>query len=279
MLPATCCRSTAPVRRCSPLPRQWCSRSDVGGLVLSAPIRSIRSTKARRCWPAPSPHYLPCLEDNGFNPDFDAVPAKHSGSAAQILFLCSPGNPTGALTYRWRQLKKLIALADELRLRDRRRRVLQRTVFRRRESATRPAQRLRRAGPPATSSAAWCSIACPSAPTCRACAPASSPAMPRFSKPSCSIAPITAAPCRYRPSWPASPPGRTRPTCAPIATSTAPSTTRCWRSWQPVLDVQRPDGSFYLWARTPARRHGVHPRAVRPASMSPWCRAPTCHAK
>ena len=57
------------------------------------------------------PHYLPCLEDNGFNPDFDAVPAD-IWQRCQILFLCSPGNPTGALV-PMEQLKKLIALADE----------------------------------------------------------------------------------------------------------------------------------------------------------------------
>lgn len=57
------------------------------------------------------PHYLPCLEDNDFNPDFDAVPAD-IWQRCQILFLCSPGNPTGALV-PMEQLKKLIALADE----------------------------------------------------------------------------------------------------------------------------------------------------------------------
>ncbi|MBB1519993.1 succinyldiaminopimelate transaminase [Aquipseudomonas guryensis] len=58
-----------------------------------------------------TPHYLPCLEANGFNPDFDAVPAD-VWQRCQILFLCSPGNPTGALV-PLEQLKKLIALADE----------------------------------------------------------------------------------------------------------------------------------------------------------------------
>lgn len=57
------------------------------------------------------PHYLPCLEAHGFNPDFDAVPAE-IWKRCQILFLCSPGNPTGALI-PVETLKKLIALADE----------------------------------------------------------------------------------------------------------------------------------------------------------------------
>ncbi|WP_287028967.1 succinyldiaminopimelate transaminase [Pseudomonas sp. UBA6310] len=58
-----------------------------------------------------TPHYLPCLAENGFNPDFDAVPAE-VWQRTQILFLCSPGNPTGALV-PVETLKKLIALADE----------------------------------------------------------------------------------------------------------------------------------------------------------------------
>jgi N-succinyldiaminopimelate aminotransferase len=57
------------------------------------------------------PHYLPCLDSNGFNPDFDAVPVQ-TWQRCQILFLCSPGNPTGALV-PMDTLKKLIALADE----------------------------------------------------------------------------------------------------------------------------------------------------------------------
>ena len=57
------------------------------------------------------PHYLPCLEAHGFNPDFDAV-SDEVWQRCQILFLCSPGNPTGALI-PLDTLKKLIALADK----------------------------------------------------------------------------------------------------------------------------------------------------------------------
>ncbi|PAV49065.1 succinyldiaminopimelate transaminase [Pseudomonas sp. HAR-UPW-AIA-41] len=57
-----------------------------------------------------TPHYLPCLAEDGFNPDYDAVP-EEIWQRTQILFLCSPGNPTGALT-PLDTLKKLIALAD-----------------------------------------------------------------------------------------------------------------------------------------------------------------------
>lgn len=58
-----------------------------------------------------TPHYLPCLEEHGFNPDFDAV-SDDVWQRCQILFLCSPGNPTGALI-PLETLKKLIALADK----------------------------------------------------------------------------------------------------------------------------------------------------------------------
>lgn len=57
------------------------------------------------------PHYLACLEEHGFNPDFDAV-SDEVWQRCQILFLCSPGNPTGALI-PLPTLKKLIALADK----------------------------------------------------------------------------------------------------------------------------------------------------------------------
>ncbi|WP_339486114.1 succinyldiaminopimelate transaminase [Pseudomonas sp. EL_65y_Pfl2_R95] len=56
------------------------------------------------------PHYLPCLEAHGFNPDFAAV-SDDVWQRCQILFLCSPGNPTGALI-PLDTLKKLIELAD-----------------------------------------------------------------------------------------------------------------------------------------------------------------------
>lgn len=56
------------------------------------------------------PHYLPCDESNGFIPDFDRVPAQ-VWDDCQILFLCSPGNPSGAVIPR-ETLTKVIALAD-----------------------------------------------------------------------------------------------------------------------------------------------------------------------
>ncbi len=57
------------------------------------------------------PYFLNCTEANGFLPDYDQVPDE-IWERCQLLFLCSPGNPTGAVT-PLAQLKKLIALADK----------------------------------------------------------------------------------------------------------------------------------------------------------------------
>ncbi len=57
------------------------------------------------------PCFLPCRADNGFIPDYDAVPAA-LWEHCQLLYLCTPGNPSGAVC-DLETLKKLIALADK----------------------------------------------------------------------------------------------------------------------------------------------------------------------
>jgi len=57
------------------------------------------------------PHFLNCIAAKQFQPDFDAVPAA-VWQRCQLLYLCSPGNPTGAVADA-ATLKKLIALADQ----------------------------------------------------------------------------------------------------------------------------------------------------------------------
>ncbi|WP_101756606.1 succinyldiaminopimelate transaminase [Oceanicoccus sp. KOV_DT_Chl] len=57
------------------------------------------------------PHFLPCLETNNFIPDFDKV-SDETWQRCQLLFLCSPGNPTGAVIDS-QALQKLIGLADK----------------------------------------------------------------------------------------------------------------------------------------------------------------------
>ncbi len=57
-----------------------------------------------------TPHYLACDGSNGFVPDFGAVP-EAVWKDCQILFLCSPGNPSGAVITR-EALTRVIDLAD-----------------------------------------------------------------------------------------------------------------------------------------------------------------------
>lgn len=57
------------------------------------------------------PYFLNCTPENNFIPDFAAVPAD-IWKRCQLLFICSPGNPTGAVMST-AQLKELIALADK----------------------------------------------------------------------------------------------------------------------------------------------------------------------
>ena len=85
-------------------------KRNVDGLVVSPnPFYQIYEGAAFLA--GAQPHYLPCLEEHGFNPDFGAV-SDDIWQRCQILFLCSPGNPTGALI-PLPTLKKLIALADK----------------------------------------------------------------------------------------------------------------------------------------------------------------------
>ena len=57
------------------------------------------------------PYFLNCTADNQFAPDFAAVPAE-IWRDCQLLYICSPGNPTGRVLDR-DTLRSLIALADE----------------------------------------------------------------------------------------------------------------------------------------------------------------------
>lgn len=57
------------------------------------------------------PYYLNCLEENQFIPDFDAVDEK-IWQRCQMIFLCSPGNTSGAVISS-DKLAKLIELSDQ----------------------------------------------------------------------------------------------------------------------------------------------------------------------
>lgn len=56
------------------------------------------------------PVYLPCTEHSGLQPDFAAVP-ESVWQRCQLLYICSPGNPTGAVM-SIEQMSTLIELAD-----------------------------------------------------------------------------------------------------------------------------------------------------------------------
>lgn len=58
-----------------------------------------------------APHYLNCTAENGFLPDFDRVRVE-TWQRCQLLYLCSPGNPAGAIMPE-DLYAKLFALADE----------------------------------------------------------------------------------------------------------------------------------------------------------------------
>ncbi len=57
------------------------------------------------------PVYLACTQETGFIPDFDAVPAE-TWRDCQLIYLCSPGNPTGAVINR-EEITKLLNLAEK----------------------------------------------------------------------------------------------------------------------------------------------------------------------
>ncbi|MDL0430280.1 succinyldiaminopimelate transaminase [Marinobacter sp. TBZ242] len=57
-----------------------------------------------------TPHYLACDAGNNFIPDFDQVPDS-VWRDCQVLFLCSPGNPSGSVIPR-ETLTRVIELAD-----------------------------------------------------------------------------------------------------------------------------------------------------------------------
>lgn len=57
------------------------------------------------------PYFLPCTTDNNFIPDFSSVPDA-VWQRCQLLFICSPGNPTGSVM-SMEQLQQLIRLAEQ----------------------------------------------------------------------------------------------------------------------------------------------------------------------
>jgi N-succinyldiaminopimelate aminotransferase len=85
-------------------------RRDSEGLVVSPnPFYQIYEGAAFLA--GVNPHYLACDQSNGFIPDFDQVPDR-VWQQCQVLFICTPGNPTGAVMPE-STLHRLIELADQ----------------------------------------------------------------------------------------------------------------------------------------------------------------------
>ena len=57
------------------------------------------------------PVYLPCTAETNFVPDFAAV-SSETWDDCQLIYLCSPGNPTGAVIQE-KQIKQLLDLAEK----------------------------------------------------------------------------------------------------------------------------------------------------------------------
>ncbi len=90
-------------------PQCWIDRRQRPVVVMPNPFYQIYAGAA---WMAGAePVYLDCDEGNGFLPDMAAVPAS-VWQRCQLLYLCNPGNPTGAIMDENR-LQQCIALADE----------------------------------------------------------------------------------------------------------------------------------------------------------------------
>ena len=57
------------------------------------------------------PHFFSCVPENHYKPNFDTVP-EHVWQDCELLFICTPGNPTGAV-FSIKELQNLIYLADK----------------------------------------------------------------------------------------------------------------------------------------------------------------------
>jgi N-succinyldiaminopimelate aminotransferase len=83
-------------------------RHDPGRVLMPNPFYQIY--EGATLLAGAEPTYLACTADNGFKPDLDAVPTAVLDEC-QVLFLCTPGNPTGAV-FSVTELQHLIELAD-----------------------------------------------------------------------------------------------------------------------------------------------------------------------
>ncbi|MCU4495232.1 succinyldiaminopimelate transaminase [Acinetobacter ursingii] len=85
------------------------NREDAPYVVMPNPFYQIYEGAALLA--GAKPYFINCTPENDYLGDFDAVPAKVWEKTA-LLFVCTPGNPTGAVLSK-EQFKKLIQLSDQ----------------------------------------------------------------------------------------------------------------------------------------------------------------------
>ena len=82
---------------------------DIPIIVLPNPFYQIYEGAALLA--GAEPYYLNCIEDNNFIPDLSSVP-ENIWKRCQLIYLCSPGNPTGAVIDS-NSVKELMSLAEK----------------------------------------------------------------------------------------------------------------------------------------------------------------------
>ena len=85
------------------------NREDTPYVVMPNPFYQIYEGAALLA--GAKPYFINCTPENDYLGDFDAVPAEVWKKTA-LLFVCTPGNPTGAVLSK-EQFKKLIQLSDQ----------------------------------------------------------------------------------------------------------------------------------------------------------------------
>lgn len=85
------------------------NREDARYVVMPNPFYQIYEGAALLA--GAKPYFINCTPENDYLGDFDAVPAEIWEKTA-LLFVCTPGNPTGAVLSK-EQFKKLIQLSDQ----------------------------------------------------------------------------------------------------------------------------------------------------------------------
>ncbi len=84
-------------------------REDAPYVVMPNPFYQIYEGAALLA--GAKPYFINCSAENSYLGDFDSVPSEVWQKTA-LLFVCTPGNPTGAVLSK-AQLKKLIELSDQ----------------------------------------------------------------------------------------------------------------------------------------------------------------------